>query len=128
MLKLRTKTVKTVPAQLPLRGTVDIILRIIIDKIEIDKNGITPKGYYYYLNENGLVVKLCDIGPKAYQLWDVIIQIENNQMVAPLASSANLYENVMQRLEEFFELQQQQETGQNYGTLPGDWEADINIE
>lgn len=127
MLKLRTKTLKTVPAKPPLRGTVDVILRLIVDGVFINKNGITPQGYYYYLDENGQIVKLDDFGQKAYQSWDVVIQTENNQMVPPLSSNVNLYDNIIQRLEEFSDLQQQIELGLNYGTIPGDWEADIDI-
>ena len=127
MLKLRTKTVKTVPAKSPIRGTVDVIVHFIIDGIFIDKNGITPKGYYYYFDENNQITKLDEFGTNAPKSWDMIIQIENNQIVPVLKSNINLYDNVMQRLEEFSELQQEIEVGLNYGIIPSDLEADIDI-
>lgn len=127
MLKLRTKTEFAAKAKPPLRGVVNVIIRMIVDEVAINKNGITPKGYYYYYDENGQIVMLDPIGQKAYQSWDVVIQIENNQMVPALSSNVNLYDNVMQRLEEFSNLQQELEIGLNYGTTPEDWEADIDI-
>jgi len=128
MLKLRTKTTKTVPAKPPLRGTTDVIVRFIIDGIFMDKNTITPKGYYYYFDENGGIVKLDSLGTNAPKSWDMIIQIENNGMVPLLNSNINLYDNVMQRLEEFAELQQEVEVGLNYNIIPSDLEIDIDIE
>ncbi len=128
MLRLRTKTPKTVPAKAPVRGTIDVIIHFIVDGVLMDKNGITTKGYYYYYDQNGNIVKLDDFGPNATKSWDMIIQIENNQIVPALNSNINLYDNIMQRLEEFTELQQHQETGLNYGIVPEDLEADIDIE
>jgi len=59
MLKLRTKIVKTVAFG---RATKEVIIRFIIDKIEIDKNNISAKGYYYYLDENNSIVILSQLG------------------------------------------------------------------
>jgi len=44
-----------------------------------------------------------------------------------LTSNINIIANVLQRLEEFTDLQQEVEIGENYGTSPSDWEADIDI-
>jgi len=127
MLKLRTKTeFPVVPPKA--RTPINVIVRFIIDGIFMNKNTITPQGYYYYKDEFDRIVKLDGLGSNAPKSWDMIIQIENNGMVPLLNSNINLYDNVMQRLEEFSELQQQQEIGENYGTTPSDWEADIDIE
>lgn len=126
MLKLRTKTeFPVVPPKA--RIPINVIVRFIIDGFFADKNGIIPKGYYYYKDEFDRIVKLDDLGSNAPKSWDMIIQIENNGMVPLLNSNINLYDNVMQRLEEFSELQQEVEVGENYGTSPSDWEADIDI-
>jgi len=126
MLKLRTKT--EFPVTPPKsRVTINAIVRFIIDQVVIDKNTVTPKGYYYFIDGNNLIVKLDGLGTNAPKSWDMIIQIENNGMVPLLNSNINLYDNIMQRLEEFSELQQEVEIGENYGTSPSDWEADIDI-
>jgi hypothetical protein len=126
MLKLRTKTEFSVTPP-KARTPINVIVRFIIDGFFADKNGITPQGYYYYKDVNGSIVKLDGLGTNAPKSWDMIIQIENNGMVPLLNSNINLYDNIMQRLEEFSELQQEVEIGENYGTSPSDWEADIDI-
>jgi len=125
MIKLRTKTVFPVTPP-KLRTPINVIVRFVIDGFFADKNGITPQGYYYY-KDNGSIVKLDGLGTNAPKSWDMIIQIENNGMVPLFNSNINLYDNVMQRLEEFTDLQQEIEIGENYGTSPSDWEADIDI-
>jgi len=126
MLKLRTKTEFPVTPT-KARTPINVIVRFIIDGVFLNKNTVTPQGYYYYKDEFDRIVKLDGLGTNAPKSWDMIIQIENNSMVPLLNSNINLYDNVMQRLEEFSELQQEVEIGENYGTSPSDWEADIDI-
>jgi len=120
MLKLRTKTEFQIPAP---RAVKTAIVRLIIDGIFLDKNNITPKGYYYYIDENGQIIKLDDLGSNAQKQWVIVEQVENNNLPA-LNNTQNLYANISQRLEEFVMLQLQQESGDNYGTNPSDWEID----
>ena len=122
MIKKRTKTPFPVPNG---RGVIPVIIRFIIDKISINQNNIIPEGYYYYLDEHDRVVQLDSIGMEAMKGWDIIDQIENNGIVPSLKSSTNLKENIYQRLQEFTDLQFHQESGENYGTTPEDWENDI---
>ena len=63
MLKLRTKTEFTVPTE---RGTTSAIVRLIIDKLEIDINNITAKGYYYYFDADGVFHQLDKIDKMYY--------------------------------------------------------------
>jgi hypothetical protein len=126
MLKLRTKTEFSVTppkARIP----INVIVRFIIERVIFDKNTITPEGYYYYIDTNGSIVKLDSLGTNAPKSIDMVIQIENNEMVPLLTSNINIIANVLQRLEEFTDLQQEVEIGENYGTSPSDWEADIDI-
>ena len=126
MLKLRTKT--EFPVTPPkARTPINVIVRFIIERVIFDKNTITPEGYYYYIDVNGSIVKLDSLGTNAPKSIDMVIQIENQGMVPLLTSNINIIANVLQRLEEFTDLQQEVEIGENYGTSPSDWEADIDI-
>lgn len=119
MLKLKTKTEFKVPTK---RGLIIEVVRLIIDKIELDDNNIKPTGYYYYLDENKEVVKLDEIN--SFNLWETISSVEIN-LLNPLNSAVSLKANIMQRLQEFTMLQLTTETGENYGTSPDDWELDL---
>jgi hypothetical protein len=79
-------------------------------------------GYYYFLDENNQVVKLDEVS--TLNLWETVEAVETN-LLNPLGSATSLKENVLQRLGEFTMLQLTTETGENYGTTPDDWEADI---
>lgn len=120
MLKKRTKTQFNVPDG---RGVKMVIVRLIIDGIFIDGNNITPKGYYYYLDETGSVVKLDGLGTNSRKEWPIVEEVENT-LLQDMNNPRNLKANIMQRLTEFTDLQLQQETGENYGTTPEDWEND----
>jgi hypothetical protein len=116
MLKLRTKTVFNIPTK---RGVTEGIIYFIIDKILVDANNITPKGYYYYLDENQQPIKLDDIN--TLKEWAIVEQVETN-LLSELNSTTSLQANLQQRLQEFTMLQLEQENGENYGTLASDWE------
>jgi hypothetical protein len=126
MLKRRTKT--EFPVTPPnKRVPENVIVRFIIDGFFSDKTGIKPQGYYYYKDMNGSIVKLDGLGTNAPKSWDDIIAAENAGMVPLLNSNINLYDNIMQRLEEFTDLQFQVEAGENYGITLSDLEPDIDI-
>lgn len=119
MLKKRTTSNFQIPTK---RGMIQGIVRLIIERIEMDKNNILPIGYYYYLDENNEVVKLDEI--KSLRQWETILSVEEN-LLNPLASSVSLRANIIQRLNEFTMLQLTTESGENYTTTPDDWEDDI---
>jgi hypothetical protein len=122
MLKLKTKTQFKVPTK---RGVILSIVRLIIDKIELDDNNINAIGYYYYIDENYEVVKLDNVN--SFNLWETILSVEQN-LLNPLNSSLSLKANILQRLNEFTMLQLTTESGENYGTTPDDWEQDLQEE
>ena len=119
MIKLRTKTEFSIPTK---RGVISGVVRFIIERLEVDINNITPIGYYYYIDENDTIVKLDNVGEPTQ--WEIVESIENN-LLSNLNSTVNLKDNVLQRLEEFTMLQLANESGDNYGTTPDDWEKDI---
>ena len=119
MLKLKTKTPFTVPCG---RGTKEVIVRLIIDKLEIDENNVNVKGYYYYIDEFESVIRLDTISENPY-LWDDIAVTELDLSV--LESTENIKPNLIQRLKEFTLLKIESEPLENYGTIHTDWEDDL---
>jgi hypothetical protein len=119
MLKLRTKTEFPIPLK---RGVIQGIVRLIIERLEIDINNIRAIGYYYYLDENNSVEKLDDI--KSFEQWETILVTEQN-LLNPISSQISLEAVLKQRVIEFTMLQLTKESGENYGTTPDDWEEDI---
>lgn len=118
MLKLKTKTEFSIPTK---RGVIQGIVRLIIDKIDVDINNIIAKGYYYHMDENGLIQQLDMIN--TLQQWDNVAISENS--LNQLQSNISLKSNLLQRLNEFTFLQLQLENGENYGTVVSDWEIDL---
>lgn len=119
MKKLRTNKNFAIPTK---RGVIQGVVRFIIDKLEIDINNITAIGYYYYIDENNSVVKLDEV--RSFNLWETVSAVETN-LLNPLVDSVSLKANILQRLAEFTMLQLTTESGENYGTMPEDWEDDI---
>ena len=120
MLKLRTKTAFNIPKD---RGVVQSIVRLTIEKLEIDQNNVIVHGYYYHYDENDNAVILSQVSKNPKQ-WSEITTIEDN-ILDPLTSTTNLYNNLYQRLNELTLLTILQETPYNYGTTDTDWEIDI---
>lgn len=118
MLKLKTKTAFNVPKD---RVFIPVIVHLIVDSITFDINNATVKGYYYYIDTNGNVVKLDDFNMAIS--WTIITQTE--VYILQAITSPNLFDIVKQRLKEFTFLQLQQENGKNYGTISTDWEEEI---
>lgn len=119
MLRLKTKTEKTVAYG---RATKQVIIHLIIDNLHINRNNVTGIGYYYYYDNNGLVVRLSDINTVTQiALFE---EIENN-FLSPLESTQNVFKNVLQRLKETTLMNIAQEEGESYGILVADLEDDV---
>ncbi len=118
MLKLRTKTEFTVPTE---RGTTTAIVRLIIDKLEIDINNVIPRGYYYFFDAENVFHKLDDISSNPI-LWSDIDLIDDS--FADLVSSTDIKADLMQRLTELTFAKLSMEAGTNYGTSASDYEID----
>jgi len=116
MIQLRTNKEFPIPTK---RGVTNGIIYLIIDKIEIDNNNITARGYYYYKDEQGSILILDRINK--LQQWEQIKEIEET-ILTPLESSVNLKSNILQRAKEFTELTLTMEEGENYTTTIEDWE------
>jgi len=52
------------------------IISLSVQRIEQDLNGVIAIGFYYYINNDGMVVKLKD--NKTYMSWDDIQEVEFN--------------------------------------------------
>lgn len=116
MLKLKTKTAFTAPTE---RGTINTVIRLIVDGLFMDQNNITPQGYYYYYDENGdIITKKIN----AMKQWDFVNAAESSLPV--LESNIHLYDNVIQRLTDFTFYQLGVEESLNFGTTASDWEID----
>jgi hypothetical protein len=120
MYKLKTTSEKQVPDE---RGFVMAIVRLVIDRIEIDNNNIKASGYYYRLGENNEVIKLSELGNSAFKLWDEVEQVENAYL-ENFDSTKSLKANILQRVKEFTHLQLAEESGQNWGIIVQDWVED----
>jgi len=115
MLKLKTTKEFTAPTE---RGTVQTPIYFIIDGLFIDQNNITPKGYYYWYDEAG---NICQRHIKDITLLSTVKQLEDNGTVPVLASTVNIYSNVIQRLKELVHLQMTSEEPNNFGTVASDF-------
>ena len=94
------------------------IISLSVQKIEQDLNGVTATGFYYYTNNEGLVVKLKD--NITYLSWGDIQGVELS-MLQPM-TNINYKEANFQRLREFTILRLTQESGQNFGINSEDWD------
>ena len=121
MIQLRTNKEVTIPIE---RGTIQGIVRLIIDKVELDNNNIKAMGYYYHLEENGTIKKLSGFGNNSMVQWETLNYLEAN-LLQPFQSETYLKENILQRLKEATLLQIDKEAYENYGTIADDWEDDI---
>lgn len=94
------------------------IVSLSIQKIEQDLNGVTATGFYYYTNNEGMVVKLKD--NRTYMSWDAIQEVEFN-VLQPM-TDVNYKEANFERLMSFTILRLTQESGQNFGINIEDWD------
>jgi len=118
MLKLKTKTEFPVANG---RNIKNVIVRLIVESLAMDRNNVIPKGYYYYFDENGQVVLLDRIVENPI-LWSDIALIE--QGLAPLQSATSLYSDLMQRLGQLVNYKLHAEGNTNYGASDEDFEID----
>lgn len=118
MLKLKTKTSFLVPDG---RGVKSVIVRLIIDSLQMDINNIIAKGYYYYIEDDN-VIKLDKID--TLTLWS---DVELAESVLPVMSSTtSLKADLMERLKQFVLLRLHSEAGTNYGTSDTDFITDLD--
>jgi len=94
------------------------IISLSIQKIEQDINGVTATGFYYYTNDDGMVVKLKD--NRTYMSWDQIAEAEFNGI--PPMTDVNYKEANFERLMTFAILKLTEESGQNFGINIEDWD------
>ena len=94
------------------------IVNLSIQKIEQDLNGVTATGFYYYTNDNNIVVKLKD--NKTYMSWEQIEEAEFNGI--PPMTDVNYKEANFERLMTFTILKLTEESGQNFGINIEDWD------
>ena len=117
MIKFKTKTEFPVPYK---REVQQQIIRLIVNNINADINGAIATGFYYFINTEGEEIML-DAFNSTFQ-WDLVAIAEQN--LPPLESTQSLKNNIFQRVAEFGIMQQMIESGENYGTVGTDWEAD----
>lgn len=94
------------------------IISLSIQKIEQDRNGVTATGFYYYIDDEGMVVKLKD--NKTYMSWEQIEEAEFNGI--PTMTDVNYKEANFERLMTFTILKLTEESGQNFGINIEDWD------
>src|SRR6478609_10250164 len=121
MLKRKTKTELPAPTD---RGTINTIIHFIVDRITLDKNNIVPKGYYYWYDETGKIYQ--SFIQNSLKLWSDVRLAENNNVVPLLNSNINLEDNILQRMNEFADLQMTAEAGENFGTVLSDWIPEVD--
>lgn len=94
------------------------IISLSVQNIEQDRNGVTAIGFYYYTNNEGMVVKLKD--NRTYMTWDEIQDIELNAL--QIMNNVNYKDANFDRLREFTILKLTEESGQNFGINIEDWD------
>lgn len=94
------------------------IVSLSVQKIEQDINGVVAKGFYYYTNNDGIVIKLKD--NITYFSWDDVQAVELS-MLQPM-NNINYKDASFKRLMEFTVLRLTQESGQNFGINIEDWD------
>jgi hypothetical protein len=94
------------------------IVSLSVQKIEQDINGVIAKGFYYYTNNEGIVVKLKDNA--TYLSWDDVQATELSQL-QPM-NNINYKDANFQRLMEFTIIKLTEESGQNFGINIEDWD------
>lgn len=122
MLKLKTKTEFDVPND---RGFISVVVRIIVESVNINKNHVKAEGYYYYYdNNNNLVIPPNGkFGASSMIPKETLTYLETN-VLGNFNNPKDFYLAVHQRINEITMIQLSQESGQNYGTVASDWEID----
>lgn len=94
------------------------VVTLSVQNITQDRNGVTAVGFYYYIKEDGQIVKLKD--NRTYMSWDQIEEVEFNNL-KPM-TDVNYKEASFERLREFVVLKLAEESGKNFGILIEDWD------
>lgn len=118
MVKFKTKTAKEIFDK---RGKSigEHVIRFIVNDIHASSAGVTASGFYYY-EENDVQIVLDAFA--TILNWENVELVESSLPV--FSNSQNLKDAFVQRIREFSFLQQQAESGENYGTIATDWEID----
>jgi len=94
------------------------IIRLIVNDIHANISGVTANGFYFYELEGNQIV----LDPfKTDISWT---QVEMAETQLPVFNANSLRSAFIQRIIEFSFIQQQIESGENYGTIYEDWELD----
>ena len=117
MVKLKTKTEKELFDK-RLKSLGFHIVRLIVNEISANGSGAVANGFYYYEDENGQQV--LDAFRTNFA-WETVAMAETE---LPEFNSNSLKDAFIQRIIEFSFMQQQIESGENYGTIYTDWELD----
>ena len=94
------------------------LIRLIVNEINANASGVRASGFYYYEFEGNEIVLDAF---KTDILWQSV-ELAETQLADFNANS--LRSAFIQRIIEFSFLQQQIESGENYGTVYEDWELD----
>ena len=94
------------------------VVTLSVQNITQDRNGVTAVGFYYYIKEDGQIVKLKD--NRTYMSWDQIEEVEFNNL-KPM-TDVIYKEASFEILREFFVLKLAEESGKNFGILIEDWD------
>lgn len=121
MLKLKTKTEFQVPSG---RGTISVIIRLIVESVFINKNYAKVEGYYYYNDENNSAIVLSRFGQSSMVLREDLTNLEQN-LLTVLPSTKETFLNLDHRSKELTLLTIKSEYPINYNTTDTDWEDDI---
>ena len=121
MLKLKTNKTFNVPSG---RGAIEVVVRLIVSGLTLDKNNVKVEGYYYYLNNENQVVKLDSFGASSLIQRETLDYLEEN-VLSQFQSQKNTFSNLFQRIKELTLMQIEQEAPENYGTYAADWIDDV---
>lgn len=120
MVRLRTKReIEIFDKRLNSLGS--FVIRMVVNEITANGSNAVATGFYCYINADN-EEKLLDNFSTNFS-WEVIGTIENN--LPNFNDPKSLKLAFIQRIVEFSFIQQQQESGSNYGTVAEDWELDI---
>lgn len=98
------------------------IVRLTVNDISANNSGVTANGFYYYESEGQQIV----LDPFKTDIpWE---NVELAETQLPAFNAHSLRSAFIQRIIEFSFIQQQIESGDNYGTVYSDWELDAEFE
>jgi len=106
------------------RGIVkaEAVMNMVIDSVYLHKNIVFVNGYYWYLDANGEIVRDSII---KHSLDRGTLEALETANLEKLPATQHLYASVEQRLAELTVITLQIESGENYDTVPNDWEDTV---